>query len=146
MEVAPFFVDFHHFLSIFTIFCWFSRFTHFCRDLHFAEIYALFPQIFFGQNSHLRYITRFSHVWVGWMEICVGWFYEHHFVVLIRQNYFVRLGKNQQWIALWPLTMTTFMMHRMLGILDWWHCLLNADQTGLQKCSPRQDLSYVLAK
>ena len=62
MEVAPFFVDFHHFLSIFTIFYRFSRFTHFCRDLHFVAIYALFPQIFFGQNSHHRIITRFLHV------------------------------------------------------------------------------------
>ena len=63
MEVAPFFVDFHHFLSIFTIFYRFSRFMHFCRDLHFVAIYALFPQIFFGQNSLLRNITRFLHVW-----------------------------------------------------------------------------------
>ena len=62
MEVAPFFVDFHHFLSIFTIFYRFSRFTHFCRDLHFVGIYALFPQIYFGQNSLLRNITRFLHV------------------------------------------------------------------------------------
>ena len=59
MEVAPFFVDFHLFLSIFAIFYRFSRFTHFCRDLHFVAIYALFPQIFFGQNSLLRNITRF---------------------------------------------------------------------------------------
>ena len=73
MEVAPFFVDFHHFLSIFTIFCRFSpffcrfsRFTHLCRDLHFVEIYALFPPIFFGQNSHLRHITPFFHVWAQW--------------------------------------------------------------------------------
>ena len=64
MEVAPFFVDFHHFLSIFTIFYRFSRFTHFCRDLHFVAIYAIFPQIFFGQNSLLRNITRFLHVWL----------------------------------------------------------------------------------
>ena len=63
MEVAPFFVDFHHFLSIFTIFYRFSRFTHFCRNLHFVTIYALFPQIFFGQNSLLCNITRFLHVW-----------------------------------------------------------------------------------
>ena len=63
MEVAPFFVDFHHFLLIFTIFYRFSRFTHFCRDLHFVAIYALFPQNFFGQNSLLRNITRFLHVW-----------------------------------------------------------------------------------
>ena len=62
MEVAPFFVDFHHFLSIFTIFCRFSRFTHFCRDLHFVAIYALFPQTFFGQNSHLRNKTHYFHV------------------------------------------------------------------------------------
>ena len=62
MEVAPFFVDFHHFLSIFTIFYSFSRFTHFCRNLHFVAIYALFPQIYFGQNSLPRNITRFLHV------------------------------------------------------------------------------------
>ena len=62
MEVAPFFIDFHHFLSIFTIFYRFSRFTHFCRDLHFVAIYALFPRFFFGQNSLLRNITRFLHV------------------------------------------------------------------------------------
>ena len=49
MEVAPFFVDFHHFLSIFTIFYRFSRFTHFCRDLHFVAIYALFLQIFLAK-------------------------------------------------------------------------------------------------
>ena len=63
MEVAPFFVNFHHFLSIFTICYRFSRFTHFCRDLHFVAIYALFPPFFFGQNSLLRNITRFLHVW-----------------------------------------------------------------------------------
>ena len=49
MEVAPFFVDFHHFLSIFTIFHRFSRFTHFCRDLHFVVIYAVFLQIFLAK-------------------------------------------------------------------------------------------------
>ena len=64
MEVAPFFVGFHHFWSIFTIFYRVSRFTHFCHDLHFGAIYALFPQFFFGQNSLLRNITRFLYVWV----------------------------------------------------------------------------------
>ena len=64
MEVAPFFVDFHHFLSIFTIFYRFSRFTHFCRDLR------TFSAIFFGQNSHLRNITRFLHVWGGVVQSC----------------------------------------------------------------------------
>ena len=58
MEVAPFFVDFHHFLSIFTIFYRFSRFTHFCRDLHFVAIYALFPQIFLAKIT----ISATSHV------------------------------------------------------------------------------------
>ena len=58
MEVAPFFVDFHHFLSIFTIFYRFSRFTHFCRDLHFVAIYALFPQIFLAKIA----ISATSHV------------------------------------------------------------------------------------
>ena len=58
MGVAPFFVDFHHFLSIFTIFYRFSRFTHFCRDLHFVAIYALFPQIFLAKIA----ISATSHV------------------------------------------------------------------------------------
>ena len=66
MEVAPFFVDFHHFLSIFTIFCRFSQFTHFCRDLHFVAIYALFPQFFFGQNGHLRNKSPF-------LDVCGSW-------------------------------------------------------------------------
>merc|ERR1712208_261035 len=39
------FVDFHHFLSIFTIYALLSRFT-FCRDLR------TFSANFFGQNSH----------------------------------------------------------------------------------------------
>ena len=55
MEVAPFFVDFHHFLSIFTIYALLSRFTFF-RDLR------TFSAIFFGQNSLHRNITRFLHV------------------------------------------------------------------------------------
>ena len=60
MEVAPFFVDFHHFLSIF---------THFCRDLRtFSAIF------FFGQNSLLCNITRFLHVccqaWVAGKQDC----------------------------------------------------------------------------
>ena len=58
MEVAPFFVDFHHFLSIFTIFYRFSRFTHFCRDLHFVAIYSLFPQFFLAKIA----ISATSHV------------------------------------------------------------------------------------
>ena len=49
MEVAPFFVDFHDLRTFFAIYI-LSRFTHF------------FPQIFFGQNSLLRKITRFLHV------------------------------------------------------------------------------------
>ena len=66
MEVAPFFVDFHHFLSIFTIFYRFSRFMHFCRDLHFVAIYALFPQIFlvkiaFPATSHVFCMYDVTH-------------------------------------------------------------------------------------
>jgi len=68
---SPFFVDFHHFLSIFTIFYRFSRFTHFCRDLHFVAIYALFPQIFVGQNSLHRNITRFLHVCTNFISVLV---------------------------------------------------------------------------
>ena len=51
MEVAPFFVNFHHFLSIFMIYALLSLFT-FCRDLR------TFPANFFGQNS----LTATSHV------------------------------------------------------------------------------------
>ena len=59
MEVAPFFVDFHHF-------CRFSPFFINFHDLRtFVAIYALFPQICFGQNSLLRNITRFLHVWMS---------------------------------------------------------------------------------
>jgi len=57
-------------LSIFTIFYRFSRFTHFCRNLHFVAIYALCPQFFFGQNSLPRNITRFLHVWEQVGTIC----------------------------------------------------------------------------
>ena len=43
MEVAPYFVDFHHFLSIFTIYAFvsiyiLSRFTHFFRKFFLAKI------------------------------------------------------------------------------------------------------------
>ena len=58
MEVAPFFVDFHHFLSIFTIFIDF----HDLRTFVVIYILSRFTQIFFGQNSLLRNITRFLHV------------------------------------------------------------------------------------
>ena len=75
MEVAPFFVNFHHFLSIFTIFlsiftiyALLSQFT-FCRDLR------TFSAIFFGQNSRLRNITRFLHVWNQQPK----WTYQGHF-------------------------------------------------------------------
>ena len=58
MEVAPFFVDFHHFLSIFTIFIDFHdlrtfvaiyillRFTHFFRNF-------FLPKIAFSATSHV---------------------------------------------------------------------------------------------
>ena len=67
MEVAPFFVDFHHFLSIFTIFYRLSRFTHFCRALHFVAIYALFPHFFlakiaFSATSHVFCMYGSCHV------------------------------------------------------------------------------------
>ena len=52
---SPFFVNFHHFLLIFTIYALLSRFT-FCRDLR------TFSAIFVVQNSLLRNITRFLHV------------------------------------------------------------------------------------
>ena len=69
MEVAPFFVDFHHFLSIFTIFYRFSRFTHFCRDLHFVAIYALFPQFFLAKIA----FSVTSHVFCMYDQRFWGW-------------------------------------------------------------------------
>ena len=73
MEVSPFFVDFHHFLSIFTIICRFSPFfVDFHHFLSIFTIYALlsrfthfFRKFFFGQNSLLRNITRFLHVCIA---------------------------------------------------------------------------------
>ena len=59
MEVAPFFVDFHYFLSIFTIFCQFSPFFIDFHDLRtFVAIYALFPQNFLAKIA----ISATSHV------------------------------------------------------------------------------------
>ena len=51
MEVAPFFVEFHNLRTFVAIYIM-SRFTHFFRNF------------FFGQNSLLRNITRFLHVWI----------------------------------------------------------------------------------
>ena len=60
MEVAPFFVDFHHFLSIFTIFIDFHdlrtfeaiyilpRFTHFFRSFFLAKIASPHHHTFFA--------------------------------------------------------------------------------------------------
>ena len=42
--------------------CRFSRFTHFCRDFCFVEMYALFPPIFVGKNNHHHYFFRFKDV------------------------------------------------------------------------------------
>ena len=54
MEVAPFFVNFHHFLSIFTILYRFSRFTHFCRDLRtFSAKMAEMAKIAISATSHV---------------------------------------------------------------------------------------------
>ena len=106
MEVAPFFVNFHHFLSIFTIFYRFSRFTHFCRDLHFVAIYALFPHIYFGQNSLLRNITRFLHV-------CL---YHIQFVWICSHS--LPMGK----VIVWPTDFFTILSEKWnLSIFLWNH-------------------------
>ena len=78
MEVAPFFVDFHHFLSIFTIFYRFSRFTHFCCDLHFVAIYTLFPQFFLAKIA----FSATSHVFC--MYGCIGCLH-HRWSILSQQ-------------------------------------------------------------
>ena len=55
MEVAPFFVDFHHFLSIFTIYALLSRFTHFFRKFVLAKIA-------FSATSHVfcMYVLKYK--------------------------------------------------------------------------------------
>ena len=105
MEVAPFFVDFHHFWSIFTIFYRFSRFTHFCRYLHFVAIYALFPQFFFGQNSLLCNITRFLHVWVS----------RGHYLLVLGGTGSVLGGTDQYLIVLGQ--------QRAAMVVTWWYCI-----------------------
>ena len=65
MEVAPFFVDFHHFLSIFTIFCRFSPFFIDFHDLRtFVAIYILSRFTHFFRKFFLAKIafSATSHV------------------------------------------------------------------------------------
>ena len=73
MEVAPFFVDFHHFLSIFNFFIDFhdlrtfvaiyilSRFTHFFRKFFLAKIAS-------STTSHVfcMYVKRWGRSWRSW--------------------------------------------------------------------------------
>ena len=110
MEVAPFFVDFHHFLSIFTIYALLSRFT-FCRDLR------TFSAIFFGQNCLFRHITRFLHVCMTWIAsivlqtpVLILIYFLHSFKLWI----FNTFGSTP---ALRP--MNTARMYRLLFILQW---------------------------
>ena len=53
-----------------TIFCRISQFTHFCRDLQYVAIYALFPQFIFGQNS----LSASSHVFCMYGGQLALWF------------------------------------------------------------------------
>ena len=62
MEVAPFFVDFHHFLSIFTIYALLSRFT-FCRDLRTFSANFFWPK----QPSPQH------HTFFACMPLCFFW-------------------------------------------------------------------------
>ena len=107
MEVAPFFVDFHHFLSIFIIFYRFSRFTHFCRDLHFVGIYALFPQFFLAKiaisaTSHVFCMYELRIVW-QWFGQMGGATVKMHFqLIVISNDYNWPLSKLKQifWMTL----------------------------------------------
>ena len=69
MEVAPFFVDFHHFLSIFTIYALLSRFT-FCRDLRTFSANIL-AKIAFSATSHVFCMydqhEKVQHRWRCWL-------------------------------------------------------------------------------
>ena len=72
MEVAPFFVYFHHFLSIFTIFCRFSPF------LSIYMIYALLSRFTFCQKIWpKKAFTATSHVFAcmggtWWILMSIG--------------------------------------------------------------------------
>ena len=73
MEVAPFFVDFHHFLSIFTIFCRFSPFFIDFHDLRtFVAIYILSRFTHFFRNFFLAKIafSATSHVFCMYDDTC----------------------------------------------------------------------------
>ena len=62
MEVAAFFVDFHHFLSIFTIYALLSLFT-FCRDLHTFSANFFSAKIASPQHHTFFACMRW---WWGW--------------------------------------------------------------------------------
>ena len=142
MEETPFFVEFHHFLWIFTIFYRFSRFTHFCRDLYFVAIYALFPQFFFGQNSLLRNTTRFLHVWgiVNWFgaQMCsnmvICFFTGHWFKIIFHKN-----AQEENWFICMLLQLIVYSksyhfphkMHRSRRVIEgddavFWQLFWNA--------------------
>ena len=62
MEVAPFFVDFHHFLSIFTIYALLSQFT-FCRDLRTFYANFFLAKIAFSATSHVFCMYDVNTIW-----------------------------------------------------------------------------------
>ena len=93
MEVAPFFVDFHHFLSIFTIFYQFSRFTHFCRDLHFVAILRTFSADFFWP----KYPSPQHHTFFACMIVTL--FYFHSLLFQWRRKVSLRKHFELRFIA-----------------------------------------------
>ena len=92
MEVAPFFVDFHHILSIFTIFCRFSPFFIDFHDLRtFVAIYILsqlthffrkflLAKIAFSATSHVfcMYDGLGHRTYSTWRKICEFWIQRRH--------------------------------------------------------------------
>ena len=101
MEVAPFFVDFHHFLSIFTIFIDFhdlrtfvaiyilSRFTHFFRKFFLAKIaYSATSHVFCMYDHHLPGSTKFCRALCYYLIQCLD--------LWARNKYLWRLGLMAQ--------------------------------------------------
>ena len=73
MEVAPFFVDFHHFLSIFTIFYRFSRFTHFFPKFFLAKIAFSATSHVFCMYGTMHTIFCLTFLSPGWVRAPQGW-------------------------------------------------------------------------
>ena len=108
MEVAPFFVDFHHFLSIFTTFCRFSPFFIDFYDLRtFVAIYILSRFTHFFRKFFLAKIafSATSHVF---LHVCL----HHPFFISVLVLFFIAI------LFFWPLACTSCSWGSTIGSLN----------------------------